>query len=98
MNFYSILWVVFLIHLIPVGCVFCLTHFYPEAVMCWLIFLLLDFPLSWLFFTIEPVVRWVSDSQYWANLLAPAIFFQVVGCINWLIIYLIVTGCLRKFR
>jgi len=98
MSTYKIFWIFFLIHLLPVMYALFVISQSKEGVMVWLLFLLLDFPLSWLFFMVNPVIHWVSESGFWRFVLAPAIFFQIVGTVNWMLIYLAVTGLLKIFR
>jgi len=95
MRLLKIFGIIFAIHLIPLTFVFWLVWNFTEAGTAWVLFLLLDFPLSWFYFPVAPIVDQITEGWFWRELwrlhLAPAIFFQVVGCINWLLIYLFVS-------
>jgi hypothetical protein len=88
--------VIFILHLIPVSYVAWLVANYSEAGTAWLLLLLLDFPLSWSIFPLVSVIP-IDSNQYdvWNIQLALALFFQFIGSINWLLVYLLVC-CLFK--
>jgi len=52
----TIFFIVFFIHLIPVIYIATVAFHYPEGAMGWFLFLLIDFPLSWLFIPLDPLV------------------------------------------
>ena len=97
-QFWKLVAIVFVLHLIPVSYAFCLCMTYSEAVMGWILFIIIDFPLGLLIVPVDSllfeylsvrsavvpdhILRWVFF---------PAVFFQIVGTINWVIIVL----CLR---
>jgi hypothetical protein len=82
--------IIFFIHLILVAFVARYVYAYSEASTLWLIFLLLDFPLSWLILIVHPFIDQISDCYFWRTTFALAIFFQTIGTINWLVIYMLV--------
>jgi hypothetical protein len=87
--------VVFTIHLIPIVYIF-FVSLQPEGGMAWMLFAILDFPASLLYYFAEPLVGQLDS--VWQLAVAHAIFFQIVGSINWLLIYLAVKGLLKIFR
>jgi hypothetical protein len=91
MQLFKAFCIIFVLHLIPILYVVWLAANYSEAGNAWLLFLILDFPLSWLFIPIEPLIH-VHSIRYdlWNLLLAPALIFQFLGCIHWLLIYMLV--------
>ncbi len=79
---------VFFIHLAMVSYIIFVVSASPEGCMGWLVFLFVDFPLAWLYVPVAPIVDMISDSFFWRFYFAPAVFFQVIGCMNWLMICL----------
>jgi len=93
----KIFWIIFAVHLIPVIWVsYCVAR-YPESSLLWLIFTLLDFPLGWLFYFAYDFIHWVSESDFWRFVLWPALFFQIIGTVNWLLIYLVARWLIKVF-
>ena len=96
-QFWKLVTIVFVFHLIPVGYIFWASMTFDEGVMGWLLFLIIDFPLGWLIVPVESMLfeylsvrsAVVPDILQWTFF--PAIFFQIVGTINWVIFVL----CLR---
>jgi len=74
--------IVFIIHLL-LTCICFVIATSKEGALVWILFLVVDFPLSWLYFPVEPIVHWISDWTFWRFVLAPAMFFQIVGTVNW---------------
>lgn len=78
--------IVFLLHLVPVTWIFVLTCLNSECVMGWILFLLIDFPLGWLLIWGEPIYSLISDDYFWRFQVFPALFCQIVGTLNWVLI------------
>jgi len=92
-QFWRLVAIVFVLHLIPVIGVLWGCMVENEAVMLWLLFFFLDFPLGFLYLVgawmADPVFVWLgADRSMMNNVVFPAIFFQIVGTINWVIIVL----------
>jgi len=87
--------IVFVFHLIPVSLVFWSVMTVQESVLLWLLFFMIDFPLGFLFIPVDFLlfehfsVRSVIVPDHILRFsFFPAIFFQIVGTINWVIIVL----------
>ena len=99
-QFWKLVAICFVIHLIPVLFVLFSIARTGEAVMLWLLFLFIDFPLAWLYIPVtlfvEPLFRpdIIRCPTFW-NVTFPAIFFQIVGTINWVIIVLFLRWLVR---
>ena len=94
-RFWRIVAIVFVLHLFPVIYVLGVCIAFPEGVMGWFLFLMIDFPLGWLFLPAMGLLDLCTPlEKVWfevENIVFPAVFFQIVGTINWVIIVL----CLR---
>ena len=90
-RFWRIAAIVFVIHLIPVIYILGVCIASSEGVMGWLLFLMIDFPLGWLFLPAMALLDLCTPLEVWfevKNIVFPAVFFQIVGTINWVIIVL----------
>jgi len=99
MSIYKVFLIIFLVHLVLViGAVYHELFAEEGAGLIWILFLLLDFPLSCLFFMVNSIVHWILGSILLRFTFATAIFFQIVGTVNWLLIYLAINWLNKIFR
>jgi hypothetical protein len=95
LQFWKLVAIVFVIHSIPVSLVLWACMIEGEAVMLWFLFFLIDFPLGWLLVPMFALFEYLSirsaigiPAPMFLNVVFPAIFFQIIGTINWVIIIL----------
>jgi hypothetical protein len=94
-RFWRITAIVFVLHLIPVSFGLWSVMTVQESVLLWLLFFAIDFPLGFLFIPVDFLlfehfsVRSVIVPDHILRFsFFPAVFFQIVGTINWVIIIL----------
>ena len=105
-QFLKLATIIFVLHLIPVIYILCLCMQYSEAVMGWYLFLMIDFPLGWLWFPVDGLLN-VSGFFTWLEkvmdmdvmdiyiLFFLPVFFQIIGTINWVIIVFVLRWSVR---
>jgi len=95
MSILKIFFIVFIVHLIPVVYIF-FVSLQSGGGIAWMLFVFIDFPASLLYYFTKPLIGPLDS--VWQLAVAHAIFFQVVGSINWLLIYLTVCWLVKFFR
>ena len=89
-KFWRVFSIIFVVHLIPVLYIVFCCFYSDEGEMGWLFFPILDFPSSLLYGMVEPWIFKFFNDTFIRFILFPAIFFQIIGVINWVAIVYIV--------
>lgn len=77
--------IVFIVHLIPVLFIATSVSHYGEAEAWWL-FMGIDFPCSLLVYIACAICDMSSQNVFWRLIVYPAVFFQIIGVLNWMLI------------